>query len=93
MAKKKSCEAVGDYVAAFNPIPSSLIVLIATAVECDILCWQGGSYSPIDFADHKFSVVYKRHIKNLEKYEKKQPAHYLQFRRNLWADAWSVSHL
>lgn len=69
--KKKSCEGFGDYAASFNPIPGPLIALIATAVECDILSWENGFYTPLDFTEHKFAAIYRRHINNLDKYKKK----------------------
>jgi hypothetical protein len=55
---KKSSKGVGDYAMSFNPIPSPLIALIATAVECTLSCWESGTYKSVSFTDHDFAKVY-----------------------------------
>ena len=40
---KKSSEGVGDYAASFNPIPTLLIALIVTAVECALKSWESST--------------------------------------------------
>lgn len=89
---KKSSEGLGDYSAAFNPIPLALIALAATAIECALNAWRNGTLDKAanHFTDIDYTKVYKRHIKNLEVYEKKAPAACLQYRRQLWQDAWCV---
>ncbi|KIM90130.1 hypothetical protein PILCRDRAFT_1498 [Piloderma croceum F 1598] len=88
---KKSSEGVGDYAASFNPIPPALIALIATAIECALRCWESGTYRSINFTDHDFAKVYRRHSKSLAWFEVKQPANLQQLCRTLWVDAWALA--
>ena len=87
---KKSSEGVGEYSASFNPIPPSLIALIATAAECALRCWESGTYKNISFTDHDFAKVYRRHSKSLTQFEAKQPVNFQKLCRTLWEDAWYV---
>ena len=87
---KKSSEGVGDYAMSFNPIPSPLIALIATAVECALRCWESGTYKSVSFTDHDFAKVYRRHSTSLARFEAKQPANFQKLCRTLWEDAWYV---
>jgi Domain of unknown function (DUF6532) len=87
---KKSSEGVGDYATSFNPIPSPLIALIATAVECALRCWESGTYKSVSFTDHDFVKVYRQHSKSLAQFKAKQPANLQKLCCTLWEDAWYV---
>lgn len=89
---KKSCEGVGDYHAKFNPIPKALIALVAAAVECVLASYATGAHNKKDhtFNGEQYAKVYRRHLKNLNKFETKAPAGFLKLCRDLWAEAWQV---
>jgi len=75
---KKSSESVGDYAATFNPIPTPLLALIASAVECALKSWETGTYKNTSFTDHDYSKVYRWHSKSLTWFEEKAPANLLK---------------
>lgn len=89
-AGKKSCEGVGDYHARFNPIPKALIALVAAAVECVLASYATGVHNKKDhtFSGEQYAKVYRRHLKNLTKFETQAPAGFLKLCRDLWAEAW-----
>jgi hypothetical protein len=89
---KKSSEGVGDYAASFNPIPTPLIALIATTVECALKSWESGTYKNVSFTEHDYAKVYRRHSRSLARFEEKQPANLLKLCRKLWEDSWFVFH-
>ncbi|KIM73542.1 hypothetical protein PILCRDRAFT_725186 [Piloderma croceum F 1598] len=89
---KKSSEGVGDYAASFNPIPTPLIALIATAVKCALKSWESGTYKNISFTEHDYAKVYRRHSRSLARFKEKQPANLLKLCRKLWEDSWFVFH-
>lgn len=81
------------YASRFNPMPWSVIALVATAVECSLKDWEKGKQATPTanpFTDQGYSAYYQKHLNNLHLLDSSAPVAAITLRRDLYNAAWCV---